>query len=219
MPVCQICGKVFEKITWRHLKKHGLTGAEYRQKFCSEKAPPAAVAPDDVLGQLRNWMTTGQGMSDAALSTVENVMRSPEQRLRVVLSYLAVNQIGRLRNLLSAIDTAEGELFKPEKLKNANIWQLLRVSAQASQEVERITNLMQSLTQEQSQPFVDRQALLQQLPGKLVLPESPHDRLRLQQFIDRVARTVIELAKGTGTDPAKLIGSGQVEPGPDGSQK
>jgi len=37
---CQICGKKFKLITWRHLLKHGITIEEYKEKYgglCSDE--------------------------------------------------------------------------------------------------------------------------------------------------------------------------------------
>ncbi len=37
---CQLCGREFARLTNTHLRAHGLTPREYRERFFPEAAPP-----------------------------------------------------------------------------------------------------------------------------------------------------------------------------------
>lgn len=190
---CSICGRSFNRLTWKHLKTHNMTVEEYKKKFgtISMEGHSADISP--VLSDLQKLMSSGTEMSPESAKMVENVLKDPKSRFHVVLAVLAVNQISRMSKLLDVVDRAENKLFAQETLDKVNPSQLRMIAEYSSMERDKIIEVIKTLIVEEKPAEIrDNNLIVNVLPGGISIPKDANKRRELVDFLDILVRSLSE---------------------------
>lgn len=113
---CRICGQEMRRLTASHLRKHGLTAAQYRDKF---DAPGMDFAPEyrqrnEILDSIAKWLIDDTPLKQFANRALDALMSEDSiQRYKVALHGIAQAKIARLSRLFSALDQIEQKLLDP----------------------------------------------------------------------------------------------------------
>jgi hypothetical protein len=151
---CPICNQQMKRITATHLKKHGLTMAQFREKYGTVAATTQNQTVDlsdpDAMrylsSQVVRKIVSGDQLDDLARQTVQNLLKDHEPSLLISLQMNAARQIQQLDFLYTQLEKIQALLLSDRRVASMSTAELMKISQVVEKAVGNILSHLKSIS-------------------------------------------------------------------------
>jgi len=192
MPACKclVCGVDLKRVTHKHVKKHGMTWAEYLRLRNSASIGKADIKPVEVLNDLADLLHEGDKLPEKE-GNFQELRRRFDQKVQYLKSILSTYDISRVNRLLKFLEAVEKKLYDTKMIDTAKVAELTKIAGQLSAEVQAILTRLDKVAATATgdfgalpQPVPQTQVNIQQNIAVGNLPTDSFERERLRRAIE-----------------------------------
>lgn len=151
---CPICHQQMKRITPAHLKKHGMSMQEFREKHGDVSAKNDVQVlnlndPEvmkDITGQVLRRIVSNEQLDDNARDVIQNLIQDQAANLRLSLNVAAIQRIGNLDSLFDTLNAIQGTLFSERRLAGMSDAALTKTYQIVEKSIENILDYLKSLS-------------------------------------------------------------------------
>lgn len=159
--ICKVCDQRLRILTGTHLRKHGLTLAEYKLQYetpplAADTVIPFGLTEREARGQqimetVADWMIGRPQINEMATRALNNLLDKGRERFKVAMMTVALAKIDRVSNLIAALAMIQKRLFDPVYLATAPVSELMELHKLVSVDLTATVSVLERIVDPKDQ--------------------------------------------------------------------